>query len=348
MLGVASGALIHLTTLLRSPLFARKIVSCYHEENASEYLKCMVQENAPRVEPHHALTLLYLLSGRHCSDQFLPKVGKFLASMKPIKLHNDEQAKSEVEHLILAINTNLAQMKDTIEKYGDTIASKWQNRKSNKREALLRKVKPDLHSQQGAETGFVFELQAANERPKGHPLPETVLHQYQETALNPYLNVATLREYPLKLLALMHYRATTAPSDWILFDCRQVKSSFQLCYLETAYKPHCVVAFGPDFGKLVQREKDASHKWDTIGYTAARLALKALLNLTGFLCNMMESLLEADLSQATKGHMAWDRLAKQGFRKADAEGTVWAYADSAYSAAPKPDFKRIVELFTTQ
>lgn len=267
-----------------------------------------------------------------------------------VELHTDEQAQAEIDDLICTINTNLTCVRELLEKYGDAMANRWKKRTPSDRKALLLRAKPNLYPRKHVDADITFGLQKARMRAASDGrLPAGMsMFKSQDASLTPYLDILTLSEEPLKLLALLHYRAETSPSEWIVFDCRQMRTSFHIGRSDIAYNPHCVIALERDFGKLVQWDKNAAHKWDMIGYAAARLALIAQRSLTDLLRRMAELLIEGDLSHAAKGRIAWNKLAEQRFKEVDCEGTVWTYAESAFSAPPNFDINHIVEMFTTQ
>ncbi len=90
----------------------------------------------------------------------------------------------------------------------------------------------------------------------------------------------------MRLLALMHHRSHSQPSEWMLFDRQHVQHSFHSCLFYTAYNPHAVVvstyasvflsvcdvadpfypsasqAYGDQIGQLTQWQAPANHKWD--------------------------------------------------------------------------------------
>lgn len=240
-------------------------------------------------------------------------------------------------------------MRKFINTWGDVIIKRWSRRDSTKRQKLVLQASPDIYPKEHLHPEYTYELEDAFKRMEKTGKTEKLpMMPHLETSYAPYLNLVSVSENRLNLIALMHYRTYNHPSEWMRFDCQQMRQSFHGCALETAYNPHAVVAYGQDFGKLVPWEKDAAHKWDTIGYAAARLALVAQCKITDFLLKMMNVILKNDLSDSIKGRGMWDELARGGFKEADPDGTVWEYTESPFAAPPRFNATQLVELFTAR
>lgn len=287
----------------------------------------------------------FLSLGPHCSEQYLPKEAKILYHALPIKLHDDKTAKAEIQRLLSTIRANRAKLKESIETWGDVIIKRWSRRDPSKRQKLILQAKPDIYAKEHLYAEDTYEKGDASHRmEKTGKMEKVSMAPNTDTCYAPYLNLVSLSEDRLNLIALMHHRAHNHPSDWMRFDCGQMRQFFHGCMLDTAYNPHAVVAYGPNFGKLVAWEKDAAHKWNTIGYAAARLALMAQCKITDFLVKMTNVILKHDLGDSIKGHTMWKELAQGGFKDADPDGTVWLYAESPFGAPPTFNAARLVEL----
>ncbi|KAK5123221.1 hypothetical protein LTR85_003420 [Meristemomyces frigidus] len=114
-------------------------------------------------------------------------------------------------------------------------------------------------------------------------------------------------------------------------------------YVRIAYNPHCVSLHNEDYGRLVLWEKDASHRWDIVGYPRARLVLQAQEALSSFLRRMVELNLKHQLEEAAKGHDAWNEAAARGFTRPNDLLTASARLGQPFSAPPTLDLPQLVQ-----
>jgi hypothetical protein len=121
--------------------------------------------------------------------------------------------------------------------------------------------------------------------------------------------------------------------------------AFHNGYLETAYNPHSVIAYGEKFGQLVQWERTSGHNRETIGYPSALLALTAQCTVSTFLRKMAEIILDPDLGPATSGDVLWRTLVTQGFRTQDSLVGRSSYFEQPFSAPPCFDLARLSAVF---
>lgn len=136
--------------------------------------------------------------------------------------------------------------------------------------------------------------------------------------------------------------------DWLLFDCDQFQFFFSLGLLRVAYNPHCMVAIGEDFGKLVQWEKGACHRWDMIGYATATTALRVQLRVSTFLRKMVDVLTGDTSVETQRGRDIWDSLAKSSFEPKGYFVAESRYSKQAFCGAPSFDVQRISEIIESQ
>lgn len=142
----------------------------------------------------------------------------------------------------------------------------------------------------------------------------------------------------------MHYRSHSEPSDWIRFDFEQLCAKFHAGCLRTAWNPHAVVTSGPQFGRLVQWQKSVAHRWDTCGYPAARLVLRAQLKLSEFLSGMEDSLLRSGVDQALFGRDQWDLITSTSYKSEVRLVADSVYSNQAFCAPPAFNSQRIFDI----
>lgn len=138
----------------------------------------------------------------------------------------------------------------------------------------------------------------------------------------------------MKLLALVHNRSQAQLGDWMLFDIEQFQLGFHSGLLNFAFNPHCMVAIGENFGKLVPWNKATAHRWDSIGYPAARMALRAQVKISDFLQKMVACLLPQESKDTTGGRDQWDVMAKASFRTTNSLIAESAFHTQPFSTAP--------------
>ena len=287
-----------------------------------------------------------------CSDQFLPKFSRGLSDCFPMRMHDDEQAASLIADLIHSTKENHAYVRAKIDEYGNAISRRWKKKSVTKRTELLQTAKPNIYPKKRALIELMFETtDFANATSLGenahlsHDEHRAEHWKHGETYLTPYLDAQSLSEEPLRLLAMMHYRSHTDQADWISFDREQCHIGFQTCHIQSAYNPHCVTVCGENFGKLVQWDKNAAHRWDTIGYPFARLIFKAQHRISDFLREIVDLLLQNEIDKAPRGRDEWDDLVASAFKQKKSYIGKSAYCEQAFSAAPSFDAERIVKLF---
>lgn len=272
--------------------------------------------------------------------------------MPGIELHDDKRALLGINELVKTIDDDFEYIKEKITSYGNVIAKRWLERyRHDKRQKMLLQAKPDLQPRKYAAADITFDFYHSCQRAtaaNAFNTRQNLYSRYQNTILNPYLDLPTLLEDRPKLLALVQYRATYSPSEWLLFDWHQAKNVAPYLGLQKAYNPHCMVVRGHNFGALVQWDMDSAHKQEMIGYPAALLALKAQRELMRFLRDMISLILEGDLSAVTEGCEQWHKLAANNFAIPSLESPVLAFYESPFRPPPQFNCAHLVEIFQSR
>jgi hypothetical protein len=74
--------------------------------------------------------------------------------------------------------------------------------------------------------------------------------EHLDTWLAPWLDITTLADSPLTLLALVHHRVSRRPADWVLFDYQHTKLAQRYGFLGKPFNPHCVRLTAEGYGTL--------------------------------------------------------------------------------------------------
>lgn len=140
-----------------------------------------------------------------------------------IGIHDDKQAAWEISELLSKVHDNLAYMVNKTEARRSVIVKRWMNRFNDRKcETLLLKAKPDLYPRKYAVPDFVNGvvcISATSSKFQYYlKLPR------EKICLTPCLDLPSLVEDESKLPSLIHHRAASPPSEWILFDWQQAKT----------------------------------------------------------------------------------------------------------------------------
>ncbi|SMR62300.1 unnamed protein product [Zymoseptoria tritici ST99CH_1E4] len=131
----------------------------------------------------------------NCSDQ--PN-----AHRVPKNELSDSEAGSTVKNFALRIKVARKNLGKDLEDNGDQILSRWKKWPKVKREAMLRQVEPEMEDTSYRHTKEPLWGQGATFR----------------ISKLPYLDIETLRDNPMRLLSLIHYRSTYTPGEWVPYD----------------------------------------------------------------------------------------------------------------------------------
>ncbi|KAK3708895.1 hypothetical protein LTR37_011225 [Vermiconidia calcicola] len=294
-------------------------------------------------------------TGVICFNQYIPVTSGTFHATYPIRMHDDTDAADVIAGLIESTKRDHAYICDRIETYGDVIANRWTKRNRIARANILKEASPKMYPLKHAAADLMYVMTDATDAARRVPFTREVsddLHrkwlEWEDSYLAPYLDVQSLSEEPLKLLALMQYRAHSNQSDWVLFDQAQVKLGFDSSHVNIAYNPHCVITSGDRFDKLVQWEKEAAHRGDMIGYPKARLIFKAQQKISELLHKVVDLLLRHGLDKAPKGRGEWDRLVSTGFRKEAKSITKSPHLGQAFSPPPRLDVEEVDRSFLSR
>ncbi|KAK3632836.1 hypothetical protein LTR56_016159 [Elasticomyces elasticus] len=293
-----------------------------------------------------------------CTEQYFPHgllEYKFARAMSD--MHSDADARTLTQKYVTTTDKNLAAVNTRVQEYGDAIFKKWNRLGTQQRADLVRKAMPEAYPRNFAQVRMQYD----NERRISGALPKGVasmqlgdIARSQSTTLLkehealrkmhilPYLDVQTLSEDPMNLLSILHYRSSTKPADWVLFDSEKLRVNFNSVSSQHFYNPHCVVVYGKHYGKLIPWNKDSAHRQDIMGYPRAVVVLEAQNVLSNFLLAITDLILKT-VEDAPKGTQQWDLLVDSDFQWQRESGSLSRRLD-AYRPMPVYDIKAIVLL----
>lgn len=159
--------------------------------------------------------------------------------------YSDGLSTQEASDITLAyaksIDTDRTYLMDKVNTHGNTIIKRWKKKSRDKRSATLLAAFPNIFPEKW--NAAVVNYDYAN-------VTWRKVLEYREALLAPWLNLPELRDDPLKLLALVHFRTQFAPEAWVAFDKVRSRSTWGLGGFRTEYAETCVILHGPKYGKV--------------------------------------------------------------------------------------------------
>ena len=282
-----------------------------------------------------------------CSDQFVPNSARRISDYYTVEMHGDGKAASVIQHLTETAEANYSYIRNKVNTYGNTIAKFWREKSPKKRQQIMLEAMPDLPLKRHADLELIFaKHQATSDCINGRITTEAFIEQQQQRPeipfLVPFLNAESLGEKPMRLLALIQYRAYAYLSDWISFDRETINVYFHANLLRTAYNPRCVVVHPGEFGKLVPWSEDAAHRWSIVGYPLARHLFRIQLETSSFLRKVIDHLLSHAGNEPPIGRDVWDRLILTSFQSDNRFVTKSAYFNQVFAPPPEFDLNNIL------
>jgi hypothetical protein len=235
------------------------------------------------------------------------------------------------------IHRRRASLTTRIDGFGDVLLSRWKKRSQAKREALLKEAAPELEEDQWLLPRYSY----MRERLYIHERSPTRKRQL----LLPWLNVRVMKTNPAVLFALLHYRTAYAPQLWAAFDSRQLTLGWAAGWFDVDFSAKCVVMYGHQYGSLVDWEREAAHRGDTLGFPRAILVLEAQAYLMEVLCSIVEKILDGvDPSQPPRAEKWRDLVSHEDFRETGAVKFWSPYTNQAFSKPPELDSSYLLTL----
>ena len=162
----------------------------------------------------------------------------------------------------------------SITTFGDGILKRWRRRTPRKRKELLAQVDPEIYRTNTPLIDLATRL-------AGKTMGEQ--EKYRTAYLLPYLNLQCLSEEWSNLINLLHYRATSRPEEWVVFDNAQIQSAWHQSALREKSADGCITMNGDRYGKWQAFDHQRVHSGYAYGAPRALLILEAQQQLLRFL-----------------------------------------------------------------
>lgn len=294
-----------------------------------------------------------------CSQQYREQMYQKRSIFGYTKVLSDDEARRKAADMVNTTRANFQYLREQCEKNGAVIVKRWKKRSSEKRKALLLEVDPKLYPYQWADIRFLDEFTNSPEW-KARDLsgllldPDTTQGRarrpFRTVCLLPFLNLASLKDDPARLLNLLYNRVKFTPEQWVPYDNYLLDKQWQIGSLATVYNKNCIVMHGPSFGKLTSWQSRSAHAWDIVGYPRAILVLEAQLKLSEVLMAVVEKLLVGHESGNNTSNL--NEALDLGMRKATDNSSCVEFAsvfiNQPFSAPPTFDIKSLLAIAEAQ
>ncbi|KAK5123052.1 hypothetical protein LTR85_003248 [Meristemomyces frigidus] len=252
---------------------------------------------------------------------------------------DDAKAAAVVKEHVDCTKAALDCLAERLKTCGNAIAKRWQKKSVSKRASILRSAMPEMYGHARLPADLLHKLLRQD------AMTEVDFEDYHDNWAVPYLDVASLSEDPMKLLALLHYRTRYTPADWVDWDCRQLQTPFAEGAMVTAYNPHCVTMRGGHFGELVQWEEASAHRGDMVGFPRAEVTLEAQRLLADVLKEVVDLLLEN--GEPVVGNDKWLALVSSGFVNQTSLGKqgLSMHHTAPFGPPPRVDIAQMLGMF---
>ena len=227
-----------------------------------------------------------------------------------------------------SINQYQACIRRIIYLHGDLIVKKWKKLRKNQRKDLLKQIQPSIRPEQNV----LLELFV-------HLRDKTMFEQrtFRRAYLVQYINLETLSDDHTRLIRLLHYRSTSYPKDWVLFDNAQIQLVWHQGRIEEQRAEGCIMMTGHEYGKWKPFDHQDVHNGSAYGAPRALLILEAQELLMSFLHEFVVAILGDNV-------FAQDRF--PGMATGTIDYTRLDESESCHewsglvNAEPKPDITR--------
>jgi hypothetical protein len=268
---------------------------------------------------------------RECSQQYYTRKAQHWRHTRYLGIQEAAEAQDFLDKKVTQIRENQQYLRDAISKHGNTILGRWKKKSRARRTECLVRALPTIEERRWAIFNYHYQVPASKN-----------VDDIRKTYLLPYLSLEDLQTDPMRLLSLLHHRAWCDLDEWILFDIRQTKTGWERGRLLMKYCPQSVVMYGPEYGKLADWDEDRAHRWDTVGYPRAQLAIEAQHILYSLLRDVVVDLIKGVEIESMSAK--WDELKASSFRRSDEEESWSLFSNQAYCEAPTLDVDRLTAM----
>ncbi|OTA67825.1 hypothetical protein K449DRAFT_453452 [Hypoxylon sp. EC38] len=195
----------------------------------------------------------------------------------------DSQAKRDTAKLSEKVAEDFQYLKEVVSENADAILSRWRNKTREKRLELLNEIADLCPEQDTLRHLFSNEIQEAE-------IEELAL-KYIDTWYLPYLDSKTLSDTYTPMIALLYHRTNFSPSDWIIYDLRQIIYAKQKQVMPVQFNPHCIDFTAENYGEMVDWDRTRAHRHEIIGYGKGLLVLTAQARVLSLLRRFTDKIL---------------------------------------------------------
>lgn len=301
-----------------------------------------------------------------CAQHYLPgSNGWNPADPRPMIAHSDTEAAQITADYVKSINADRDAIRARLDLDADLLLKRWLRKSVDKRATVVRTAMPDVLARRFQTARLFYEQRRVakgywstldkKKRSRGFDqymtegLQAFKIHNdaHRKQHLLPFIDIESLSQDHMSLLALLHYRSDSDITDWVMHDFEQLRIGFNWTFGPPSFNPHCVIMYGIHFGRLIPWNKQSAHRLDIIGYPRAVLILEAQATLFAFLRKTVEILLEPGLQETVSGHQQWDALVQSDFGKIGPT-PLDCRRTEAFRSPPRLDMVAIVECLNEQ
>ncbi|THY63311.1 hypothetical protein D6C99_00610 [Aureobasidium pullulans] len=292
---------------------------------------------------------------------------------------SDANARDLLSAIVNSIKTDLAFLRTALDKHADFLVSRWKKKSREKRLNFLmektslfdkkwaavhlldrvgvldreypgERVIPKVRTVRTAKGGYTIAMELHTPQSLADEnLREETVASYQDSWFLPYLDAQTLSEDPTLFLSLLHHRTANEPEQWLMFDNANIVLAEHFAIVPNTFNPNCVVAQGPEYGKLVKWNADQAHRWEIIGFTKAHHLLTAQKSMMTLLSNCVKGLLaEADVPPTLEIHPKWEGLIDSDFSRFKTSFSWSTDFVKPFSQPPKFNAREVAELIASR
>ncbi|KAK4496972.1 hypothetical protein PRZ48_011421 [Zasmidium cellare] len=251
----------------------------------------------------------------HCDKQYLSIEIQQAGEATYKESFPDDEAKQFIDGYTEQLVQIQQDLQEGLSQYGDVLLSRWAKNSKEK----CRQILCSTSLMSSWETQCVPE---ANIWVRDHG---KVLSCARWLSVKPFMEDRT------RLLSLLHLRSSRHPSEFALLDCKEVHRTWGRMgpgRLRHFYNSKSMVICGPEYGKLVEWDRQLAHTWATVRFPRALMMLQAQLYIMQFCLEMLDKITnEAEPS----GNEKWLQQVAAGFKTPGSE-TIWSnYTNPAFA-----------------
>ncbi|TIA54016.1 hypothetical protein D6C77_07912 [Aureobasidium pullulans] len=306
-----------------------------------------------------------------CLPQFFPAV----------IIVNDKQARVIITEIVDGIKADLAFLRTTLAKHADFLVSRRKKKSQGKRFSFLTEHTA-LFDKRWAAVHLLERVGARDEDRKysgernlrkvrtrrtadgrfatclglhtreslaNTEIRDKTLISHHDSWFLPYLDAETLSEDPTLFFSSLHHRTSNEPERWMMFDNSNLVLAEHFSIIPNVFNPHCVVAQGSDYGKLVKWNAEQAHRWEIIGFSKAHHLFTAQKKILSLLSNCVRGLLaEVQAPTTLNIHPKWNGMVEANFSRFKTDFPWSTDFVKLFSEPPRFDAREVAELIVSR